>query len=126
MNLNSFYIQDANILEMKNFLIFAVLLTGIVCKAQIKNVSIRAGANYPLIRSIESRDNVATIPIPAATGYVSSTISGIAVEESFSSKVGAQAGGSFDYYLAKRFFATTGIELTYLRYKRAVEITQAV
>src|SRR5688572_9453075 len=106
---------------MKKFLFFAVFLVGIVCKAQIKNLSIHAGANYPLINSIESRNNVATIPIASATGYSFTTI-GIGVEESFSGKVGFQIGDSFDYLVMKKFFISSGLNLSYLQYKRRLKV----
>ena len=109
---------------MKKILILGCLLIGIMCQAQIKNFSIQAGANYPLIKDVEKKVETIFLPIPSSTGYttISTGVTG-GIKESFSSSVGYQIGGQFDYSLGSNFFLTSGLSINYLRFQRSVTVS---
>jgi len=120
--LSSFYIQGANIFEMKKYLILSCFLIGMTCEAQVKNFSFHGSANYPLIKTVETDHQPTGITIPAATGYAS-YVTKVNVRESFSSKVGFEIGSRFDYYVTSKFFITSGLFISHVRFKRTVEIS---
>src|SRR5687768_6770345 len=122
--LYSFYIQGANIFELKKYLILSCFLIGMTCEAQVKNFSFHGSANYPIINTVETDVQPIGITIPAATGY-SSYVAKVNVRESFSSKVGFEIGSRFDYHITSKFFITSGLSLGYVQFQRMVEISQS-
>ncbi len=122
MNAYSFYIQGANIFELKKYLILSFFLIGITCEAQIKNFLFHASANYPIIKTVETYHQPITVPIAGAAGYTSFVIP-VGVRELYVSKVGFEIGGKFDYNITSKFFITSGLSINHIRYKRTVEIS---
>ena len=120
--LYSFYIQGANIFELKKYLILSFFLIGITCEAQIKNFSFHGSANYPIIKTVETDHQSITLPIAGAAGYTSYVIP-VGIRESYASKVGFEIGSRFDYNLTSKFFITSGLSINHIRYKRTVEIS---
>jgi hypothetical protein len=118
----SFYIQGANIFEMKKYLILSCFLIGMTCDAQVKNFSFHGSANYPMIKTVETDHQPTGITIPATTGYAS-YVTKINVRESFSSKVGFEIGSRFDYFVTSKFFITSGLSIGHMRFKRTVEVS---
>jgi hypothetical protein len=118
----SFYIQGANILELKKYLILSCILIGMTCEAQVKNFSFHGSANYPIIKTVETDLQPVALTIPAATGY-SSYVTQVNVRESFSSKVGFEIGSRFDYSVTSKFFITSGLSVSHIRFKRTEEIS---
>src|SRR6187455_2996683 len=102
MNALFFYIQGANIFELKKYLILCFFLIGINCDAQIMNFSFHGSANYPIINTIETDPQQITLPIAAATGY-SAFVIPVGVRESYASKVGLDIGSRFDYHITSKF-----------------------
>jgi hypothetical protein len=107
---------------MKKFLILGGFLIGMACQAQITNISVQVAANYPLIKDVERTQALTNVPIIPSTGF-SSTVSTGGLKESFSSKLGFQLGGQFDYDLPRRFFLSSGISVCYVRFQRRTSIT---
>jgi len=121
--LYSFYIQGANIFELKKYLILSFFLIGITCEAQIKNFSFHGSANYPIIKTVETDHQSITLPMAGATGYTSFVIP-VGVRESYVSMVGFDIGSRFDYHITSKFFITSGLSINLIRYKRTVEVSQ--
>ena len=115
--LYSFYIQGANIFELKKYLILSCFLIGMTCEAQIKNFSFHGSANYPIIKTVETDHQPITLPIAGATGYASYVIP-VGVRESYASKVGFEIGSRFDYHLTSKFFITSGLSINHIRYQK--------
>jgi hypothetical protein len=82
MDINSVYRQGANIFEMLKYLIFACLLIGLTSQAQVKNLSLHAGAHIHIIPSVDNIDET-SYSIPSTSAYFSTTLAG---QESFSEK----------------------------------------
>ncbi len=120
--LYSFYIQGANIFEMKKYLLLSCFLIGMTCEAQVKNFSFHGSANYPIIKTVETDLQPIPLTIPAATGY-SSYVTQVNVRESFSSRVGFEIGSRFDYSVTSKFFITSGLSINHIRFKRTEEIS---
>ncbi len=107
---------------MKKYLILSCFLIGMTCEAQVKNFSFHGSANYPIIKTVETDHQPTGITIPAATGYASYATK-INVRESFSSKVGFEIGSRFDYYFTSKFFITSGLSISHVRFKRTIEVS---
>jgi hypothetical protein len=122
MNDYSFYIQGANIFEMKKYLFFSCFLIGITSQAQIGNFILYGSANCPFIKDFEAEQKTVPVTIPSATGY-SSFMLATGIKETYTPKVGFEIGTRFDYPIASRFFLTSGLSVGYLRFQRTVEVT---
>lgn len=122
MNKNFNYIKDANILEMHKFLVVAVFLP-MMAQAQLKSVTLSAGADYPLIPSVSNNQNL-LMPVNEATGFSHRPLP-IETKNSFKGNVGFNAGARVDWTLSKLFFLSAGLQIRYLRYKQIVTVTNA-
>ena len=107
---------------MKKFLILGGFLIVITGQAQIKNLSIQAGLNYPLIKDVERDHEITNLLILPSSGF-NSTVITAGVKESFSSKLGFQLGGQFDYDVSRKFFLTSGVSVSYVRFQRTIMVT---
>ncbi|HEY9048394.1 MAG TPA: outer membrane beta-barrel protein [Ohtaekwangia sp.] len=96
---------------------FAVVMSGY---AQIKRIAVKASANYPIIPDVTNAAYM-NAPIPSSTGYSSTTVAA-SIRQKFQSKVGGAFQSTIDYQLSSRFFLSTGLGISYLRYKRSTEI----
>jgi hypothetical protein len=109
---------------MKTFLFFGLFFTAIIGQAQLKNFTIHADANLPLIRSVENSEVMAALPIPTTSGFSFIPVNVGGLKESYTAKAGFRLGSKIDYSISKQFFITIGISLDYLRYQRSIEITK--
>ena len=104
---------------MKKSLLLASFLITFYSHAQFKNFSLHLSANYPWIKNTEERPKPNVIPSPS--GYSSLTIQ-MGTRQSFTEKVGYAISGRFDYSVSSRFFITTGLSMTCLRFQRSIEV----
>jgi hypothetical protein len=109
---------------MKTFLFFGLFFTAIIGQAQLKNFTLHADTNLPLIRSVEKNAVIAALPIPTTSGYSYMAVNVGGLKESYTPKAGFRLGSKVDYSISKQFFITVGISLDYLRYQRSIEITK--
>lgn len=106
---------------MKNALLIAFILTAISSPAQIKRIVFKVAANHPFIAEQEE-SVLMTIPVPlASVGYTAYTLKN-GLSEHYDGKVGFDLGGGIDYAVGQRFFFHTGLNASYLRYKKMVKV----
>src|SRR5688572_17296984 len=108
--------------NMKKSLLLAFIFVGFVSEAQIKRYSFKVAANYPLIEDVKTSHDIATgVPTSPWYGYQTSKVKA-SVKQTFESHMGFDASGNIDYSFSNRFFITTGLSVSYLRYKQKVTI----
>lgn len=100
---------------------FLLMLVCIPGMAQIKNFSIGVSTNYPLINSSREVALLLNDPVPTPSGVGSLVVYG-AIKETYKAKAGATLSGSMDIGISRRFFITTGISFSQLRFTRLAEI----
>ncbi|HEY3402361.1 MAG TPA: hypothetical protein VGK59_03180 [Ohtaekwangia sp.] len=104
---------------MKGSLLLFCLLSVFMAEAQIKRISFRAAANYPVIPTVKTSGEFVSLSL--VPGYVSQPTA-ITLKERYESHMGFDLGGTLDYAVAPRFFISTGLNLAYLRFKKIVTI----
>jgi hypothetical protein len=109
---------------MNKILLFLLFLIGTTCQAQLKNFAIQLSGNYPIIQSVEETNQLTSGSIPSVSGFQAILLNVGKLKESYTSKVGFEIGGQFDYLIAERFFITSGLTVNYLRFQRKVRITE--
>lgn len=109
---------------MKTFLFFGLFFTAIIGQAQLKNFTLHADTNLPLIRSVEKNEIMAALPLATTSGYSYMAVNVGGLKESYTPKAGFRLGSKIDYSISKQFFITVGISLDYLRYQRSIEVTK--
>jgi Outer membrane protein beta-barrel domain len=107
---------------MKRLLLPFLLGMCVFAQAQIKNFSVHAGTNYPLIRENRETPKSPAVQVPTASGG-STVITNIGVlVEKFEEKAGFNLGTSFQVFESKKFFIETGASANYYRYKKSTTI----
>ncbi len=110
---------------MKNIVLLALMLLGFASEAQIKRYSFRVAANYPLIKDVTTSD-VMTLTTPWYMGTSGSNpinyTAETTIRQSFNGRMGFDASGNIDYAVSKKFFLTTGLTISYLRFKQIITI----
>src|SRR6188768_2979831 len=101
---------------MKKSLLLAFIFIGFMSEAQIKRYSFKVAANYPLIKDVKNSHDIAT-GIPTSAGFGSYTLKAT-LKQTFESHVGFDASGNIDYSFSDRFFITTGLSASYVRFKQ--------
>lgn len=107
---------------MKKSVLLPLILVSLHCQAQFKDFSFRAAATFPLIASTNENVELNMVPISAAAGYNAVVVRTGTVRQSFQGKVGFDLSGRFNYGIAKRFFLSSGISATCIRFRRTVEV----
>lgn len=105
---------------MKTSLLLFCILWTIGAEAQIKRLTFKAAANYSVIPAEKFTQKITPV-IPSA-GYTSIPVNIATLKESYESKPGFDVGSSVDYTISSRFFITTGLNFSFLRYKRTFTI----
>jgi hypothetical protein len=105
---------------MKKFLPLAFILLSIHATAQIRSVSVELSANYPLINR-SKQTSTSTLTIPTTSGYSYLTTSQT-VKETYDGRPGVDLNIGLDVGISRKFFITTGVSGSYIRYKRNVDI----
>lgn len=100
---------------MRSITLVLLLISFIGASAQLKDFSITGGISYPYIKSKTQTTTFTGVP---TNGYGQYYVSSYSFEESYDALPGFQMGGKLDVSLNQRFFLTTGINLSWLRYKR--------
>lgn len=110
---------------MKNTVLLALMLLGFASEAQIKHYSFKVAANYPLIKDVTTSD-VMTLTQPWYMGTSGSNsiiyTARTTIRQSFNEHMGIDASGNIDYAVSKKFFLTTGLTVSYLRFKQIITI----
>lgn len=110
---------------MKNTVLLALMLLGFASEAQIKRYSFKVAANYPLIKDVTTLD-VMTLTAPWYMGTSGSNpinyTAETTIRQSFKGHMGFDASGNIDYAVSKKLFLTTGLTISYLRFKQIITI----
>jgi Outer membrane protein beta-barrel domain len=93
-----------------------------LAQAQLKNFSIHAGTNYPLIRENRETPNQQAVLVPTASGGSTITTNNSVLVEKFEEKAGFNLGTSFQVFESKKFFIETGASANYYRFKKSTLI----
>lgn len=105
---------------MKRSLLLFCILWSIGAEAQIKRLTFKAAANYTIIPAEKFTQKIT--PVIPSSGYTTISTSTATFKESYEAKPGFDVGGSVDYIVSPRFFITTGVNFSLLRYKRIFTI----
>jgi hypothetical protein len=105
---------------MNKTLLFLLILAGFSATAQVKRYQFKVSGNYPSIPATESVHELTMLP---HTGFVAAAHTAT-VKESFETKAGLDIGGTIDIAFSKKFFFTTGVNASWLRYTRHVTIAK--
>lgn len=100
---------------MKPLLLLALMFVSFISDAQIKRYSFKAAANFPIIPSVVSKVNLE--PSQLTPGMPFSTEK-ITIEETFDEKAGFNFGGQLDFSVDNKIFITTGLSVSYLRFRQ--------
>lgn len=104
--------------QMRAFTLIMLLLTTSVTFGQISGFSIDFGPNIPIIPSqteISSSQNA-----PPQSGFTTFYTSTSKVRQSYKPYIGFNAGGSVNYKLTNRFFLSSGITVSFQRFKQNI------
>lgn len=104
---------------MRPITLFLLLVSVVTASAQLKDFSITGGITYPYIKSKMETTTFTGVP---TTGYGQYYVSSYSFKESYEVQPGLQLGGRMDMSLTQRFFLTTGISVSWLRYKQSALI----
>lgn len=107
---------------MKRLLLPFLLSVCMLAQAQLKNFSIHAGTNYPLIRENRETPKQPGVQVPTASGGSTITTNIPVLVEKFEEKAGFNLGTSFRVFESKKFFIETGTSASYYRYKKSTLI----
>ena len=105
---------------MKKPLLLAFILIAFISEAQIQRYSFKAAANYPFIPDVKTSQDLA-VGIPVSAGYGSYTVKAT-LKQTFESHVGFDVSGNVDYSVSNKFFITTGLSVSYLRFKQSFTV----
>src|SRR5688572_2108961 len=105
---------------MKRSLLLFCMLSAWAAQAQVKNFSFKAGVNYPVIPTKTMETQIKTLGTPGYEGFSFINVGSISL--SHESKPGIDLGGAVDYSISRKFFISTGLNLSYLRFKKRVKI----
>jgi hypothetical protein len=103
----------------KNLLFVLLLLSG-VSQAQTHRFMFHLGANRVMLPAVETHSELSLV-IPVSTG-ISYYKYPITVRQEFSGKVGFDLGAKADVALTDRFFITTGLQASFVRYRKSITI----
>jgi len=105
---------------MKRSLLLFYMLSTLITQAQVKNFSFKAGVNYPVIPTKTVETQITSLALPESSGFSPITVGSISLVHE--SKPGIDLGGAFDYSISRKFFISTGLNLSYLRFKKLAKI----
>lgn len=101
---------------MRNTLLLFFILTSLAANAQVKRITLKAGANRPFINDVTNTFTlVSTNPSPLGNG---NAITVATFNERYDEKIGADFSGSMDYTVWRKVFVSTGLGVNYNRFKR--------
>jgi len=107
---------------MKKSLLLVFIFIGVASKAQIQRYTFKAGANYAIIPDVTHTEEM-ELAIPPSVGYIATQTTTASFRQQYKERAGFDAGVSLDYGLSKKFFLTTGLSVSYLRFKQSMTIT---
>lgn len=107
---------------MKKSVLLALILIAFDGHAQFTNFTLRASAAYCLINSMETNSTINTVPISPSSGFTSVIVSVGSIKQSFKSKLGFDISGRFKYGVSNRFFLSSGLSATLIRFQRTFKI----
>jgi hypothetical protein len=84
--------------------------------AQIKNFAVSVAPNYSVIPTNTQLEPVRWWTDYTGTPYV------LGIKESFAGKIGLDINTTIDFALSKRFFVSSGISLSYLRFDKNLKV----
>jgi hypothetical protein len=86
-------------------------------------MAVSININQPFIQDVKQRDLITPLPISPATGYysVSNTNFG-ELKETYDEKPGIGVQVKILYSISAKIFISTGLDLSFLRYKRSIEV----
>jgi hypothetical protein len=104
---------------MKKVLLLALPMAflSFVTAAQIKNLAIGFSVNKALIPEVSNDHKLESQLSSPYAGYSAFYSTFATVRQSFDEKAGFNLKGSFDYGISKKFFLTTGLTVSYSRYR---------
>ncbi len=105
---------------MRNTLLLIFIFGAFITDAQIKRVAITAAANYSSIPDVTNTYSMQTT-IPTSTGYGTMLSIG-SFKQQYDEKPGFDLSGRADYTLSRRFFVSSGLGVSYSRFKRSGSI----
>ncbi|MBL0744718.1 outer membrane beta-barrel protein [Chryseolinea lacunae] len=100
---------------MKKILLSVFVLSSFWCSAQTRFM-FGAGANLSHVSSM-SKDVTIAVAIPQSTGFSAYSIEAV-LHERYEGRAGFQAGMKTDIPLSSRFFISTGLTASWIRYQR--------
>lgn len=92
------------------------ILTSLAAHAQVKRITVKAGANRPFINDVTNTYTLVSV-IPSPLGY-GNALTVATFNERYDEKIGADLAGSIDYTVWRKFFVSTGLGVNYTRFKR--------
>jgi len=107
---------------MKKSLLLVFIFIGVASEAQIKRYTFKAGANYAIIPDVTHKEEM-ELQIPPSVGFISMQTTTASIRQQYKERAGFDAGASLDVGLSKKFFLTTGLSVSYLRFKQSMTIT---
>lgn len=100
---------------MKSICTILLAFTMVTAYSQISGFRIKAGVNTGFVGSYSTPLKLNTYtPSP---GYYSSSPNLWSLKYTYEAKPGFEAGAAFDYPLGKRFYITSGLDVSLIRYK---------
>lgn len=107
---------------MTRNLLFVLLLLSSLTQAQTHRFMFHVGPNRVMLPTVDTQSELSLV-LPAGWGagmiYNSYPMK---IRQQFSGKVGFDLGAKADFVLTKRFFITTGLQASYVRYQKSVTI----
>jgi hypothetical protein len=106
---------------MKNTLLLGLILMAFIGEAQIKRVSVRMSAGYPVMKDVVSDQNLVLMSPwymgTSGSGSISNSVTR-SIRTRFDEKMGLEFAGAFDYEISPKFFLSTGLGVSYLHFKK--------
>ena len=110
-------------MKTKLFAILLILVASGNAFAQIKNIKVSIGANTPVIGEPEKKaSTTVTSVFPNSQLPMISVTSGT-IKEKYDVSTGFNVKGSLDYEFSPRFFITSGLSVSYVRYQRTTIVS---
>jgi len=105
---------------MTRNLLFALLLLSVLSHAQTHRFMFHLGANQVMLPTVDAQSELSLIiPVNTGTGDYKYPVT---IRQQFSGKVGFDLGAKADLVVTKRFFITTGLQASFVRYQRSTTL----
>ncbi len=103
----------------RNLLLGLLLLSGL-SHAQTHRFMFHLAANRVVLPAVNTQNELSLV-IPVSTGITSFKYP-VTIRHQFSGKVGFNLGAKADFVVTERFFITTGLQASYVRYQKSITI----